>query len=200
LFSGYSRKQIKESVVSLSHLYDLLYGGDVGMKLEVADTLFRLYGRELVENTRVADGMSSMHRLHQSLQEHMLQLGMDRTCSKCGFADSGGCCSIDIAAETDVPQLLLNMLAGIAVSFRTKIDGECCYLDENGCIFQFKPIFCLNYNCDRIRTSEQRDNLKILEYRTGMLLKAQHDMENCLIDFLRQRLPFVYEHIVSQEL
>jgi hypothetical protein len=184
---------MKERVVDLPHLYDLFYGGDVGIKLEVAETLFRLYGRELAENTQVTDRMSVMYHLHQLLQEQMLQLKMDRICSRCGSVDGGGCCSIEMAAETDVVQLLLNMLAGIAISVLKRIDGQCRYLGEKGCVFLFKPMFCLNYNCDRIRTFDQRDNLKILEQRTGMMLKAQYDMENHLIDFFRQRASLIYK-------
>jgi hypothetical protein len=104
---------------------------------------------------------------------------------------------MDISAETDVAQLLLNMLAGVAVSFRLNNGPECCYLSETGCIFRFKPMFCLNYICDRIVSYEQRANLRILEERTGALLRAQQGLEILLIDFFKRRMPTVGEESVE---
>ena len=90
-----------------------------------------------------------------------------------------------IAAETDVAQLLLNMLAGVVVEIQRSNGTDCCYLGERGCLFLLKPIFCLNYNCSIITLGGQRDNLLMLEKRTGILLRTQQDMENRMIDFFK---------------
>jgi hypothetical protein len=181
----------------LPQLYDLLYGGDVGTKLAVAARLFRRYGEELRQEQRLAAGLSSLSDLHEELRRQMLMMGMDGTCARCARESGGGCCSIAIAAETDVVQLLLNMLAGVAVSFRRNNGPECCYLSETGCIFLFKPLFCLNYICGRIVSREQHGNLRILEERTGALLRAQHDLETLLIDFFKERMQTVGDESVG---
>jgi hypothetical protein len=175
----------------LQQLYNLLYSGDITTKLAVAERLFVLYGEELTQDSEVAAGMSTLRDLHEVLQQQMVVMGMDRTCAQCAQGSDGGCCSMAIAAETDVVQLLLNMLAGVAVSFRQNDGLSCCYLDEEGCIFLFKPMFCLNYICRKITACAQPDNLRILAERTGMLLRAQQDLEKTLIDFFKGKAPVV---------
>ena len=99
-----------------------------------------------------------------------------------------------IAAETDVAQLLMNMLAGVVAGIQRSNGTDCCYLGDKGCIFLFKPMFCLNYNCSIITLGGQRDHLRRLEKRTGMLLRTQQDMENRMIDFFKGKVSAVDEN------
>jgi hypothetical protein len=183
----------------LPQLYALLYGGDVGTKLAVAEKLFRFYREELKREPLLAAGLSSLSSLHDALQQQMLAMGMDRTCARCAQGSGGGCCSMTIAAETDVVQLLLNMLAGVAVFFRRSNNPDCCYLGENGCIFLFKPMFCLNYVCGKIVACEKLDNLQILEEKTGILLQAQQDLEKTLIEFFKARASAVSDMLSGKD-
>ena len=100
----------------LQHLYTLFYGGDTGVKLVVARKLFLRYGWELERNSRLTRGLSELVRLHEGLKLQMLAMELDRICSRCAQKTDGGCCSQAMAAEIDVAQLLLNMLAGVPVS------------------------------------------------------------------------------------
>lgn len=177
-----------ENSSMLPHLYDLIYGGEIGMKLEVAKKLFRLYGEQLANDSQVMAHMKTLLGLHGALRRQMQLMEMDRICTECAQKNGGGCCSAVFAAETDVMQLLMNMLAGVVVEDVQHHNGkECCYLGTKGCIFLFKPIFCLNYNCTRITLGGRQHDLLTLEKRTGKLLSAQHDLEIGLIDFLRKR-------------
>jgi hypothetical protein len=177
------KEKMMEAVSTLPQLYDLFYGVDIIAKLEVAEMLLRLYGAELLQDPQVAAGMTDLRALHESLQQQMLAMEMDRTCTKCAQKNGGGCCSMAIAEETDVAQLLMNMLAGVDVKIQRSNGPDCCYLGEKGCIFLFKPMFCLNYNCSSITLDGQRDHLRMLEQQTGTLLRSQQDMENRMIDF-----------------
>ena len=174
---------MKENNQSLPQLYDLFYGGDISGKRELAERLFLRYGAELAQDPQVAASIKDLRCLHEALQQQMLAMEMDRTCTRCAQKNGGGCCSMAIAAETDVLQLLMNMLAGVVVKFQRNNGLECCYLGEKGCIFLFKPMFCLNYNCKSITLGGQHDHLQILEEKTGTLLRSQQDMENRMIGF-----------------
>jgi hypothetical protein len=178
----------------LPQLYNLFYSGDIGMKLEVAGRLFRLHGEELAQDSQVAAGMTDLCGLHQALEQQMLAMEMDRTCTRCAQGSGGGCCSVAFAAETDVAQLLMNMIAGVVVENQRSNGIECCYLGEKGCIFLFKPMFCLNYNCSIITLGGQSDNLRWLEKQTGVLLRAQQDMENRMINFFKEKASVVDEN------
>jgi len=170
-----------------SQLYQLFFGGDVGRKLTIADRLFRLYGGELQQDAGVRAGMTRFHPLYRELTQQMLAMGLDRTCSACGEKNGGGCCSLAFAAETDVVQLLINMLAGVEVRIRQENGAECCYLGKTGCIFMAKPMFCLNYNCAIIRFGNNERDLRLLEILTGRLLSAQQDLEKSLLDFFQMK-------------
>jgi len=179
------REKMMGGVSVLPQLYDLFYSGDIGMKLELAGRFFRLHGEELAQDSQVAAGMTDLRGLHQALRQQMLVMEMDRTCTRCAQGSGGGCCSVAFAAETDVVQLLMNMLAGVIVDIQQSNGTYCCYLGEKGCIFLFKPIFCLNYNCNIITLGSRRDNLRKLEKLTGLLLRNQQNVENRIIDFFK---------------
>ena len=173
----------------LQHLYTLFYGGDTGVKLVVARKLFLRYGWELERNSRLTRGLSELVRLHEGLKLQMLAMELDRICSRCAQKTDGGCCSQAMAAEIDVAQLLLNMLAGVPVSCTQNNGPSCCFLGDKGCIFLLKPVFCLNYICSKIVGKRQGPELLILEKQTGRLLQAQTGMEGVLIDFFAERGP-----------
>jgi hypothetical protein len=181
------RKKMTKGIPVLPQLYDLFYSGDIGTKLEVAGRLFLLHGEELGQDWQVAAGMTDLCGRHEALRQQMLVMEMDRICTRCAQGSGGGCCSVAFAAETDVAQLLMNMLAGVVVDIQQSNGTDCCYLGEKGCIFLFKPMFCLNYNCSIITLGGQSDNLRKLEKQTGMLLRAQQDMENRMIDFFKKK-------------
>ncbi len=176
-----------ENASMLPHLYDLIYGGEIGAKLEVTKRLFLFYGEQLAKDPQVSAYMTSALGLHKALRRQMELMEMDRICTECAQGKGGGCCSAAFAGETDVIQLLMNLLAGVVVDVQHNNEKECCYLGPKGCIFLFKPIFCLNYNCPRITSGGRQHALLTLEQRTGKLLSAQHDLENRLIDFLRKK-------------
>ena len=173
----------------LPNLYTLIYGGNVETKLAMARRLFSRYGREIERDQQISPGIAALLRLRQGLSRQMLTMGLDVICCRCAQKTGGGCCSEAIAAETDVAQLLLNMLAGVLVACRQHDGVSCPYLGENGCIFLFKPVFCLNYICPDIAGRSQDAELGILERLTGGLLQAQTGIESLLLDFFAGRAP-----------
>jgi hypothetical protein len=184
-------KQDINRTSALRVLYSLFYSGDLAAKLDLAQRLFRCHRRDLEQDVRVAAGLSALLRRHETLTAQMLAMEMDVLCSCCAQKTGGGCCSLAIAEETDVVQLLMNMLAGVAVSLTVNDGVSCPYLGGKGCIFLFKPFFCLNYLCPKIVSSKRGDALQLLERQTGRLLQAQTAMEGILMDFFAERAPSV---------
>ncbi|TKB05933.1 hypothetical protein [Desulforhopalus sp. IMCC35007] len=90
-----------------------------------------------------------------------------------------------MAGETDSLQILINLMAGVNVIPVNHNPAECCYLDTAaGCIFTFKPMFCLNYNCQSIKGQLKRAGEQQLEKLTAMLLGSQYELEMLLFRFL----------------
>jgi len=61
---------------------------------------------------------------------------------------------------------------------------ECLFLGKKGCIFLFKPMFCLNYNCKHIYDTGTPADLQELEKLTGKLLGKQYQLEQHILNLL----------------
>ncbi len=166
-----------------SEIYTLFYSGDVAVKLAVAQDLYARYGQALVQRPDIMAQLALVETSERALQVQMGAMAMGATCTQCASRQGGGCCSRYMAAENDVLQLLMNLLAGIQVVFQQDDGIECCFLGKAGCVLSFKPMFCLNYICTHIKGEGNPATLLLLEQRTGALLRKQADMEQLLLDF-----------------
>lgn len=166
-----------------SEIYTQFYSGDVVVKLAVARELYSRFGQELLLLPEMRTQLTAVQADERALQEQMAAMEMGATCTQCASRPGGGCCSRFMAGENDVPQLLMNLLAGVEVAFQGDGDGECCFLGTTGCVLALKPMFCLNYNCVHIKDKAQGDPLRLLEQKTGSLLTGQSALEQLLLDF-----------------
>ncbi|MCX5870275.1 MAG: hypothetical protein NTY00_06520 [Deltaproteobacteria bacterium] len=166
-----------------SEIYTLFYGGDVAVKLAVAQNLYSRYDQALVLRPDIMAQLAAVQASERALHVQMGAMAMGATCTQCAGRQGGGCCSRYMAGENDVPQLLMNLLAGIQVRIQQDDRIECCFLGGAGCVLSFKPMFCLNYICSHIKGDGNPATLLLLEQRTGSLLRKQADMEQLLLDF-----------------
>lgn len=168
----------------------LAYRGNGPEKLVKAEELFRDYGKHLLARNEIVDSLAAMRDAVTSLDQHMSAMNMGRNCSVCAARPDGGCCSAYMGHENnDVLQLLMNLLANVDVRILRSDGVECCFLADRGCILLFKPIFCLNYLCERIQKESTSSDLKMLEEKTGYLLGQQVALEKEIISCL-QTIPF----------
>lgn len=170
---------------SLFSLQDF-YGGDIKSRLAVARTLFPRLARQLAANALFVSMLGQALDFQKELLRIMSTLDHGGLCAVCGARAGGGCCSSFMAGENDVPQLLLNFLAGVPVAVLRE-DDECCFLGKTGCLLLFKPMFCLNYNCRQIRQATAPARMRELEQAVGRLLQQQYALEQHLLDVLRQK-------------
>ena len=162
------------------------YGGSIHARLAVSRMLIPDLAPELAAGEAFARMLASAVICQKELARIMAALDLGALCNVCGDRAGGGCCSSFMAGENDVPQLLLNLLAGVAVA-ALREDDECCFLGKKGCLLLFKPMFCLNYNCQQIRQTAGPTRMRKLEQAVGRLLQQQYALEQLLLDFLRQR-------------
>ncbi len=160
--------------------YHECYSGTVKSRLQFAHRLYRECGDYLLSDTQVSATLDALTQSAKALSFHMLQMGMGEICTKCSEKEGGGCCSLYMAGETDGIQLLMNILVGVDVHAVRNDTFECCYLGPSGCIFIFKPFFCLNYNCGEIIESGRGESSRGLADLTGKLLGQQHELEQMI--------------------
>jgi len=162
------------------------YGGSIQARLGVAQGLFPELAPILAGDEPFARVLAQAVSLGKELARVMADLDLGALCTVCGAKGGGGCCSSFMAGENDVPQLLINLLAGVPVAVLRE-DAECCFLGERGCLLLFKPMFCLNYNCRQIRQTAGPAPMQRLDQGVGRLLQQQYGLEQLLLEFLRQR-------------
>lgn len=168
-------------MIDSQELVDKCYSGSIKLCLDYAYKLYSDYGDYLLTNTQVSIALQELQESAEILSSHMELMGMGTICKKCSEQKSGGCCSIYMAGETDSIQLLINMLVKVDVRMVGRDNVQCCYLGSGGCIFIFKPFFCLNYNCLEITGSGREKNKMVLTRLTGRLLGQQYDLEKMII-------------------
>lgn len=166
-------------------LQEKIYGGSVESRLAFGFLLFRKLGKSFAGLTGVCGALALLRNQASALNAHMQALALGRLCYSCAASDGGGCCSRQMAGETDSLQILINLMAGVDVAQVNHNPAECCYLGAaTGCIFTFKPMFCLNYNCRRIKVHANGSRLRHLERLAGQLLGSQYELEMLLFHFL----------------
>ncbi len=168
-------------------IISIAYCGNGPEKLAKAEDLFREYGKYLLAQDEVSESLVALREAVRNLESHMAAMNMGKNCSVCAAKPDGGCCSAYMGHENnDSLQLLMNLLAGVDARIVRTDSVECCFLAESGCVLLFKPIFCLNYLCERIQKDSTRSDLKILEGKTGYLLGRQVALEQIIISHLQR--------------
>lgn len=165
-------------------LFDRIYNGTLQNRLDFGKSLHAAAGPRLMRDRFFTGAFADLRQAADTLARYMAAIGMGESCVACATNNPGGCCSREMAGETDALQMLMNMLAGMEIGVSDNHGEACCFLGEAGCIFIFKPMFCLNYNCHRIitRIGPSRSELELL---TGRLLGNQYEVEQILFDRIK---------------
>ena len=162
------------------HLFHQIYNGTIRTRLNFGRSLHTALSPRLMQDWTFTGAFDTLRQAADRLSQNMATTGMGGQCAACSAHNPGGCCSLEMAGETDALQMLMNMLAGVEIEVAEDKGGACCFLGREGCIFTFKPMFCLNYNCDRIIThiGPARPALELL---AGRLLGNQYEVEKLLL-------------------
>jgi hypothetical protein len=183
----YAWQRVELKMLKYFEIIALAYCGNGPEKLEKAEKLYLEYGKKLLAVEDIKKALSATRKAVAVLDSHMTEMQMGKNCSICASTVRGGCCSAYMGHENnDVLQLLMNLLADVVVKCVRDDTIECCFLSEKGCLLLYKPIFCLNYLCERIQTESTVEDLTVLEKLTGELLRRQVAFEGVLISVLQK--------------
>lgn len=166
-------------------LHDI-YGADIPRKIALSHVFHECFLSRLNAHSRELGSLTKLTALAEELRRVMSVMQIFSLCRVCGGQPRGGCCSAEMANENDAVLLLMNLLAGCTVTMQREDGFECCFLGANGCVLLFKPMFCLNYNCTKIKERATRSELQQLEQATGQLLQEQYHLEKLLHENLRR--------------
>lgn len=167
-------------------IIDLLYNGPVLSRLALSHFLYRQFKDTLQGDDSFMNEFTLLTRHAHAVGRHMAAMNLGALCTRCSDHPSGGCCSLYMAGETDGLQMLMNLLADVDIQAVRNDGRECIFLGDGGCIFLFKPIFCLNYTCTHIHHAATSAQSRTLERLTGVLLTKQFEVEQYLLTRIRQ--------------
>ena len=162
------------------------FWSDVHRKIFLANQMNDLFGSTLSSSIEVGEHLEKLSDRQKSVCLCMQELKLPDLCGECSrTSPTGGCCSQAMAGENDAVLLLINLLAGVRVYMHRDDGRECYFLGPGGCTLRYKPLFCLNYLCARIRKTVSGELLGRLETVTGLLLQEQYALEQKLLRTLR---------------
>ena len=168
-------------------LLQTYYSGTVPAKLSLARALSADQGARLLASPAIREGLEQLRRHSLALEGQMQVMDLGRLCSRCAAGAGGGCCSAFMADNVDSILLLINLLLMVTVQSSENDPASCCFLGAQGCQFQVKPIFCLNYNCRHILDRAEATSLTSLYRLAAAVLSQQTRVETLLLDALSPR-------------
>lgn len=92
-----------------------------------------------------------------------------------------------MAANSDVPLMVLNLLLGASIQAQEHPQDACCFLGPNGCLFIVKPIFCLNYYCRQLQEQLLSTEKQALNSAANQVLAQQCAWEEQLLGLVRSQ-------------
>lgn len=156
------------------------YWNDCKKKVIIAKNIYRTLGSDLFTD-QICQSLLQMKVLEKDLAEQMKLVNFAQFCRQCAAKEGGGCCSVFMADENEALQLLMNLMAGVAVDICREDGKECYFLAEKGCILVYKPMFCLNYDCTTIKNCDSQIAFSRYESSCGNLLQEQWRLEQLLL-------------------
>lgn len=168
-----------------------LYFSDVRLKMDLAHRLFAFHGGAFAVREEVRQVKARLRDRARLLSDQMAIIGLFTLCTDCAGRPGGGCCSMEMANETDAVLLFMNLLLGQDVAFQRDDGFECFFLGVSGCTLLVKPIFCLNYNCHWILTGNSALDLHKLGRATAALHQEQLLLEDLANRFIAGARPGV---------
>lgn len=166
-------------------LIQKLYHSDFKSTLLLAQQLHRQDGEALLGLPLIRQGLDGMEQKAGMLQDQMAGMDLAPLCTQCSLKSGGGCCSLFMADENDAVLLLINLLAGYPVAIQKDDGHECYLLGPLGCILRFKPMFCLNYNCQAIKMRTAAALLSSYLAMSAQLLQSQWQVESLILAYLK---------------
>jgi hypothetical protein len=134
-------------------------------KIKIAKQLFSV--RHRILNSEITSYIEKLSLSIEKSKRMMEILGVSRICGECRDAS---CCGRGIEEKYDPITLLINLLLGNELS---EGDAEGCYfLTSSGCSLKAREVICVNYLCEKIYSSVEREKLISLQKVYGEELET----------------------------
>ena len=150
--------------------------GTIDYKIALAYHLQANFGQALLQDKEIRDQLLQLDQNIEATWKEMVSNGVVRECSDCAVKE-GSCCGAGMENSYDEVLLLINLLIGRTLPSQAYDTTSCYLLGENGCLLRAREVICVNYLCQRISRSIQKEKLIHLQKIAGDELNSLFMLE-----------------------
>ena len=142
------------------------FKGSIEYKIALAYHLQANFGHDLLQDKETRGQLLQLDQNIEATWNEMVSNGVVRECSDCAVKE-GSCCGAGMENSYDEVLLLINLLIGRTLPSQAYDTTSCYLLGENGCLLRAREVICVNYLCQRISRSIQKEKLIHLQKIAG---------------------------------
>jgi len=150
--------------------------GSIDYKIELAYHLQANFGQALLQDKEIRGQLLQLDQNIEATWKEMASIGVVRECRDCAVKE-GSCCGTGMENSYNEMILLINLLLGRTPPSQAYDTTSCCFLGENGCLLRAREVICVNYLCQRISRSIQKEKLIRLQKIAGEELNTLFMLE-----------------------
>ena len=162
------------------------FKGSIEYKIALAYQLQTNFGHDLLQDKETRGQLLQLDQNIEATWNEMVSNGVVRECSDCAVKE-GSCCGAGMENSYDEVLLLINLLIGRTLPSQAYDTTSCYLLGENGCLLRAREVICVNYLCQRISRSIQKEKLIHLQKIAGEELNTLFMLEEDIKKGLKGR-------------
>jgi hypothetical protein len=162
------------------------FKGSIEYKIALAYQLQTNFGHDLLQDKETRGQLLQLDQNIEATWNEMVSNGVVRECSDCAVKE-GSCCGAGMENSYDEVLLLINLLIGRTLPRQAYDTTSCYFLGENGCLLRAREVICVNYLCQRISRSIQKEKLIHLQKIAGDELNSLFMLEQHIKKRLKGR-------------
>ena len=157
---------------------------NIAEQTQKANELYSLYGSDILLDKKCSSLLEELKDAIEDSWKIMKEMGVVATCSDCADEKPGGCCHFGIETCYTNMNILMNLLLGVKIPEQRKLENNCLFVSENGCLLKARFKTCIHHLCPGITNSLSEYDLFRLRATTGYEIKLGLQTESAIRDFI----------------
>ncbi len=121
---------------------------------------------------RAADLLERLSRALERSSRAAAETRMGQICGACELEEGGSCCGEGLEDRYDARLLLINRLLGVELPEQRLLRARCYFLTRTGCLLRARHVICVNFLCEKLSGSIERDQLAHIKETEGEELET----------------------------
>lgn len=156
-------------------------------QIQKANELYSQYGSDILMDEKCSSLLKELDAAIKDSWKLMKELGVVDICSACADEKPGGCCHFGIETCYTNMIILMNLLLGVKISEHRKLENNCLFAGENGCLLKARFKTCIHHLCPEIINSLSEYDLFRLRAVGKYEIRAGMQSESAIRDFICEK-------------